>query len=122
MADERSCGRRRRWAETEKRRIVAELEESGLPLGTVARRHNVSSSCLGRWRDKFGGLSASVSPPVFVPVEVAGPPVDAAKPSVAADRSEVVVEIILNGGRRLRVDADIAPARLRLLVAAVETA
>ena len=44
---------RRRWSEAQKRRIVAESYRTGESVSEVARRHEVHSSVLFRWRRRF---------------------------------------------------------------------
>src|SRR5215218_4095528 len=47
-------GRRRRWAENEKLRIVAESFEAPRAISSTARRHGISRSLLMTWRRLFG--------------------------------------------------------------------
>lgn len=42
-------GRRRRWADGEKVRIVEESHRDGVTLAEVARRHEISRSMLYDW-------------------------------------------------------------------------
>jgi transposase len=60
--------RRRRWSLQEKLRIVAESEEPGASVRTVAVRHDVYPSLLHTWRRhaRDGRLSA-MTPSRFVP-------------------------------------------------------
>ncbi|WP_337998319.1 IS66-like element accessory protein TnpA [Oleispirillum naphthae] len=119
---EGGVGRRRRWSEAEKRRIVLEIGEGDTSLAKVGRRYGIHASVIGRWRRRFGtedcrpGLPAAT----FVPVTVA--PFDAA-PTVSppsGPERRAFVEVFLSNGRRLVVAEDIAASRLRRLVAAVE--
>ncbi|MBC7740061.1 MAG: transposase, partial [Candidatus Saccharibacteria bacterium] len=43
-------GRRRRWTDDEKVRIVEESHRAGVTLAKVARRHEISRSMLYDWR------------------------------------------------------------------------
>ena len=43
-------GRRRRWTDAEKLRIIEESDGDGVTLAEVARRHSVSRSQLYDWR------------------------------------------------------------------------
>ena len=45
-ADTRQVRRRRRWPEAMKRRIVAEVRESGASVSVVARRHDLNANQL----------------------------------------------------------------------------
>src|SRR5260370_41905422 len=76
-------GRRRRWTEDEKLRIVAESLSGVRQVSSTARRHGISRSLLTTWRRQFrgkpqagGGDGAGCVPAVGVPV---GP---AARPTV----------------------------------------
>jgi transposase len=116
MAYDRSqdVPRRRRWPEAEKRRLVAEVEAGGRPVVQVAAEHDVHPSLLARWVGQFGRQAGAV----LVPVQVQTAPAETAPPS----RSGQSVEVHLASGRRLIVAEDIAPERLRVLVAVVEAA
>lgn len=46
-------GRRRRWTDDEKSRIVEESHRDGETLAEVARRHEISRSQLYDWRHRF---------------------------------------------------------------------
>ena len=46
-------GRRRRWTDAEKIRIVEEILGDGVTLAEVARRHDVSRSQLYDWRYRY---------------------------------------------------------------------
>ncbi len=116
-------GRRRRWTDAQKVRIV---EESFGPRGSMsetARRHDIGRTLLVRWRRQYrnGALAGSAAPLRFMPVTLA-PPESAAKPPepepvpTSIDRAEIT---LLNG-RRLSVAAMIDPAVLTRLVQALD--
>jgi transposase len=95
--------RRRRWASSEKARIVEESLRPGAVVTLVARRHDVHPNLLHLWRrqatraaDGSGGLQ-------FVPVAVT--------PSVRPEGSGSI-EIELAGSMRVRVDASVDEAAL----------
>ncbi len=100
-------GRRRRWSDEAKRRIVAEAFDSGISVSTAARRHAVDPSQIYDWRrqlflriPKGGG---------FVPVVVT--------PEVPVPSSRGQMEIVCGNGRRIIVDRDVdVAALLRVLV------
>ncbi|KJS42726.1 MAG: hypothetical protein VR70_03745 [Rhodospirillaceae bacterium BRH_c57] len=123
MAYDRSqdVPRRRRWPEAEKRRLVAEVEAGDRPVAQVAAEHAVHPSLLARWVGQFGRPTEAVLVPVRVqtaPAETATSRQEPASPSRSAQR----IEVHLACGRRLVVAEDIAPERLRTLLAAVEAA
>ena len=119
-------GRRRRWADAEKLRIVEESFAGSRLVTATARRHGISRSLLTTWRRLhrqgllLGGRDAA---PGFAPVTVAperpaAPGARAALPVEASAR----VEIVLLGGRRLLVGAGMDPTALAQLIAVVEGA
>ena len=118
-------GRRRRWTDAQKVRIV---EESFGPRGSVAetaRRHDIGRTLLVRWRRQYrnGELSSGASPLRFMPVTLAPPAVpaeQAAPKPVPASTSVERAEITLLNGRRLSVAAAIDPMVLSRLVQALE--
>jgi hypothetical protein len=117
---------RRSWSEERKRAIVAEVE-AGASVSQVARRHGLNPGLLFRWRRKLRakpgaaamapdrGVPMSPPPPApcFVPVML--PPPDAAPPA-----KPCTIEIVIAGGRTIRVGADVDTAALVRLVAALE--
>ncbi|MCC5958325.1 MAG: transposase [Rhodobacteraceae bacterium] len=64
-------GRRRRWTDEEKIRIVEESHCDGVTLAEVARRHEISRSMLYDWRyrHKFGMLGCAAHFMRLVPQE-----------------------------------------------------
>jgi transposase len=64
-------GRRRRWTDDEKIRIVEESRRDGVTLAEVARRHEISRSMLYDWRyrHKLGLLGVPVPFMRLVPME-----------------------------------------------------
>ncbi len=59
-------GHRRRFNETDKRRILDETLQ-GTSAAEVARRYGIDSRVLRRWKQELAGVTA----PTFVTVEVA---------------------------------------------------
>ncbi|MGH8430117.1 MAG: IS66-like element accessory protein TnpA [Solimonas sp.] len=91
-------GRRRRWTEEEKLRIVTE-SLSGPRLGSLtARRYGIARSLLATWRRRFGVEAAGASR--FVPAVVV--PERGAAPSPSSR-----MEIVAANGRRVIVDAGV---------------
>lgn len=114
---------RRQFTIAQKRAIVAEIE-AGATVTEVARRHNVHTSLLFRWRREYAGTappSKPVAPPAFLPVSIATPP--ASPPPARSIASKMsMIEIELAFGRKLRVASDIDVAELRRIIVALETA
>ncbi|MDD7973614.1 IS66-like element accessory protein TnpA [Roseinatronobacter alkalisoli] len=118
-------GRRRRWTDAQKVRIV---EESFGPRGSMAetaRRHDIGRTLLVRWRRQYrnGELAGGASPLRFMPVTLASPevPTEPAAPKPAAASTSVErAEITLLNGRRLSVAATIDPVALTRLVQALD--
>ena len=113
------AGRRRRWSEDEKARIVLESLAGPRLVSATARRHGISRAQLLTWRRAFQPERLDASPtPTFVPMVVAPEPPSAVPPGTAKpNRSrEGRVEIVLSRGRRVIVDAGIdAVALARIL-------
>jgi transposase len=67
-------GRRRRWTDDEKLKIVLESLQAPRAISSTARRHGISRSLLLIWRRSFGaGAGDSDQPkPGFVPALVMG--------------------------------------------------
>ena len=119
---------RRSWSKQQKRAIDAEVDVGGATLSEVARRHGIHSSLLFRWRRALG--SPLGSPPLdsradalgstralsFVPVMLAAPTTP--EPSVAGKPG--IIEIVIAGGRTVRVGSDVDASALVRIIAALE--
>lgn len=118
-------GRRRRWSEAEKLRIVAESFSGRRLVSATARAHGISRSLLTTWRrlHREGrlGLDEAVS---FAPVLVAPGPLPGvgsaaiAGPEPRLDR----IEIVLSNGRRILVGAEVDAAALARVVSVLDRA
>ena len=107
-------GRRCRWADREKVRIVEESHRDGVTLAEVARRHEISRSMLYDWRYRHKlGLFGRSSPFMrLVPME-SGPQSDVV-PALSAPQP-IVMTIDLGERCRVTIPADFdmeAAARL----------
>ena len=116
---------RRSWSRQQKRAIIAEIDVGGATLSEVARRHGIDASLLFCWRRDLGSPFApppieagATAVPSFVPVMLAAPTTPAPAANVAA--KPTTIEIVLAGGRIVRVDADVDPAGLIRIIAALE--
>src|SRR3954452_6974169 len=89
-------GRRRRWTEEAKRRIVEESFAPGATVSAVARRHGLAPAHLFAWR-RLSRESAPQDGPKFVPLVFA----DAA--GRARPKADGSLSIVLRNGRRIVV-------------------
>ena len=113
-------GRRRRWSDEAKGRIVAESYAPGAIVSEVARRHDISPQHLFTWRKaaRAGALSLSAdTAPLFVPV-VTDLHHDGVMPAAVADGSGVITIEIAGVVVRAAPGAD--PAWLRDVLRAVK--
>jgi transposase len=110
---------RRRWAEADKRRLVAETLAPGATVHGVARRHGVNTSQLFTWRKQLRvGIEPGTEPAVagFAAVAIApsAPSMETVEPM-----SSGLIEIELVGGDRVRIsgapDPAVVAAALRAL-------
>jgi transposase len=113
--------RRRRWSDEEKLSIVASVGVDGASVTQVAQRHEVTRSQIYGWRHelKRKGLLSAQPPVRFVPLP-ALPPADAEADERPGPGE--TVEVLLRGGRALRVPVDLDEASLTRLVRLVEAA
>ena len=93
-------GRRRRWTDDEKARIVAESHRDGVTLAEVARRHEISRSMLYDWRyrHKLGLLGAPMPFMRLVPMGC-GPQTDDVLSSTTPPPPAMTIDL----GERYRV-------------------
>jgi transposase len=105
-----NTGRRRRWSDEEKLRIVTESLAGSRLVSATARRHGISPGQLFTWRRELRvqPQRPAIEPPQMVRVCVEGNPKASGAPSM--------VEIILPSGVRLVVAPDIDPAALRRIM------
>ena len=119
---------RRSWSRDQRKTIVAEIDVGGATLSEVARRHGIHSSLLFRWRKTLGSVMgasptvvsvATSAPPTprFMPVML--PPPSLPEPASSPARPPTI-EIVLGGGRTVRVGADIDTSALVRIIEALE--
>jgi transposase len=128
--------RRRRWTAEQKREIAGESLQPGISPVMVARRYGISSGLLYTWRQQllcgaFGAVADTK--PRFVRVDVVtGLPrmevTTPAAPELALPATPLAsptadpngwIEIMLSGGAKVRVDAQVNEAALRRVLAAL---
>ena len=104
-------GRRRRWSDEDKARIVAESLDPATTSSAVARRYGLHASQLFVWRQQLQRSASSVETirgPGFVPVLLAE---DGAAPAAPVGRMEIALGSVV-----VRVGADVdGPALRRVL-------
>ena len=116
-------GRRRRFSNEVKRRIVAEsLSEPGL-CAVTARRHGISRSQLYEWRrlaraGKLGEAEAIDSVEGFIPAIVTTDPVGGQRSYPLKDGR---IEIVAANGRRVIVDIGVDVDALLGIMRGLET-
>ena len=114
-------GRRRRWSDEVKGRVVAESFEPGAVVSEVARRHDITPQHLFGWRKaaRAGHLVLpAADTPMFVPVVTAVGGADAAR-TVAHRGGSIVIEI---AGAAVRADPGVDLGWLRDVLRAVKAA
>jgi transposase len=112
-------GRRRRWTDDEKLKIVLESMQAPRSISSTARRHGISRSLLLNWRRSFctepDGAAGEKSG--FVPAMVVADPAPSAAPAVPAS-GRMVIEI--GKDRRVIVDAGVDAGALARVLAILE--
>ena len=84
--------RRRRWSEEQKRAIVAEACAPGASVSEVARRRDVVSGQIYRWRRELGGSAVGFAEVVVSPSSYE-----------TAEAKEPAVEIEVGSDIRIRI-------------------
>ena len=116
-------GRRRRWSEDEKLRVVMESLAAPRLVSATARRHGISRFQLLAWRRalKVEGAASTPAPafvPVVVPETVAeAKPVTRRAPRQAA-QGRMVIEV--GRGRRVVVDGGVDVEALARVLAVLD--
>ena len=112
-------GRRRRWSEEEKARIVLESLSEPRLVAATARRYGLSRSLLVSWRRAFAADRAKSEPSFVRAVVAEDRPAASAAPSSRRATSHVTerrIEIELRSGRRIVVDAGVDVAALGRII------
>lgn len=122
--------RRRRFSLEQKRAMVAAAFAPGAVVADVARRADVCSSLIYRWRRELGGASHGFAEVMVVPGVAGGGdgrsdpdglpalrPVEAARPK--AGDAAAAMEIELSGGSRVRIPGSIPLELAAIVIAAL---
>jgi transposase len=102
--------KRRQYSDALKRQMVTETLAPGASVSVVARRHDVNSNQLFRWRRQLLP-KAMVETGAMVPVEIAP---DGGRPR-RTDR-EGVIEIAFGCGARVRLRGEVSAETLRQVI------
>ena len=108
-----SVRRRREWPEALKRQMVAETLEPGSSVSIVARRHDVNTNQLFKWRRELlpKAVPAVVEAGTMVPVEIMSE-----RPRRRRAERKGVIEIEFGNGARVSLRGEVVPAVLRQVI------
>ena len=113
-------GRRRRWSEDEKLKIVFESLQAPRQVSATARRHGISRSLLVKWRRSFraeqngaGEQQIGLVPAMVVPAT------ETAVPTPAGLAGGGAIEIEFATGTRMRITGAVDNATVAAAVAAL---
>ena len=111
-------GRRRRWSEDKKLKIVLESLRAPRQVASTARRYGISRSLLLRWRRSFRPEpnDAAEQQAVFVPARVAPEAGPRTGPAGLAGSGAIEIEF---AGARMRITGAVDAATLTAVVAAM---
>src|SRR5258707_14990019 len=104
---------RRAWPEALKRQMVAETLEPGSSVSIVARRHDVNTNQLFKWRRELlaKAVPAVVEAGTMVPVEIM-----AERPRRRRADRKGIIEIEFGSGARVSLRGEVEPAVLRQVI------
>ena len=113
-------GRRRRWSDDEKLRIVMESLQTPRAISSTARRHGISRSLLVTWRRSFHPepTGPEAQQAGFVPVMVVAAAETAPTMDAALARGRMV--IVVGKDRRVIVDTSVDAAALARVLQVLE--
>ncbi len=107
--------------------LLAACRRSGLSQAEFCRRRGIPAGTLAFWKHTLRRPARASQParraaPTFVPVRVAAPPRPVVHASAgAATTGTGEIDILLDGGRRIRVRGQVELAWLRQVVRTLET-
>jgi transposase len=116
LVDTKGTGRlakRRTWSNALKRQIVAETEEAGASVSVVARRHDINTNQVFKWRRELLPSERPGEESDLLPVEIVPEPV--ARPRRRGAERAGVIEIEF-GGVRVLIRGEVAPRTLRQVI------
>jgi transposase len=98
--------RRRRWSEEQKRAIVAASLVPGAVVSDVARRADIGTGQLYRWRKEFRAVADGFAQVLIAPLEI---------PAAQVAAAESTIELEFAGKVRVRIPGSV-PADLAVAV------
>ena len=112
-------GRRRRWSEDEKLKIVLETLQAPRQVSATARRYGVSRSLLLKWRRSFRAeqTDAAGRQVGFVPATVIAESEPAMPASTPASSGTIEIEFV--SGARMRIEGAVDAATVTSAIAAL---
>ncbi|MGY3698964.1 MULTISPECIES: IS66-like element accessory protein TnpA [Bradyrhizobium] len=114
-------GRRRRWSEAEKLRIVEESFSAPRLVSATARHHGVAKQLLFSWRKAYReGQLGGCQVDGFVPAQIV-PDIQSTTTEPAALAATGTLEIVAANGRRVIVDHNVDVAVLLRIMRGLET-
>ncbi|PLW66785.1 IS66-like element accessory protein TnpA [Pseudohalioglobus lutimaris] len=107
--------KRRRFSIEQKRHIVEDALASGDSFSIAARRHNINTNLLFKWRQQYeqGQLEPVAEAPNLVPITLASGDAEALAPHQDRFRRSARLEIVLPNGHRLTVIGNVCADALR---------
>ena len=119
LADTKRSSRlakRRNWPEAFKRQVVAETLEPGSSVSIVARRHDLNTNQLFKWRREMlpKEASAGAQSGTMLPVEIVAEP--ERRPRRRRIERAGFIEIEFGCGARLCIRGEVAPKTLRQII------
>ena len=104
--------RRRRWSDEQKRALVAEAFAPGAVLAEVARRADVNTGQLYRWRRDLASSGLRFAPVVVSGGAGSGLP-------AATEPGSAVIDVAAGDGARVRIPVSVSPELAAAIVKAV---
>ncbi len=105
--------RRRAWSDEQRLELVSAAFSPGARVAEVARRADVCTSQLYRWRRE---LTPSAPPMAFLPGVVTQ---DVGPAPAAAAAGRAAITIVLPGGSTVSIDPDASPALIKATLRAL---
>jgi transposase len=114
-------GRRRRWSEDEKLKIVLESLQAPRQVSATARRYSISRSQLLQWRRSFRAeRKGAAEQQIRIVPAIVVPESKTAVPAPAGLAASGAIEIEFTPGARMRITGAVDPATLRIVIVALE--